>query len=134
MSRKIARELVFQGLYQMDIAKESAEDTIKKLLEENEVKDLEYFKRILLGVEENRAILDEKIQRYSKKWKVERLSKVDKAILRLATYEILFEGDIPSVVSINEGVELAKNFSGSDSPKFINGILDEIRKEVEEVK
>ena len=131
MSRKIARELAFQGLYQLDMTKITAAEVITSLLEENELKDVEYFKEVMIGVEENQAELDAKIQNFSKKWKVDRFSKVDKAILRLAAYEILYKDDIPNIVAINEAVELAKNFSNAESPKFINGVLDEIRKEME---
>jgi N utilization substance protein B len=131
VSRKEARELAFQGIYQMDILKEKARTIIDNLLSERPIKDIEYFQDVLLGVEGNLQIIDEKIKKYSKNWKLERLSKVDKAILRLATYEILFKEDIPDIVAINEGVELAKNYSNEDSPKFINGLLDQIRKEKE---
>jgi len=132
MSRKIARELAFQGLYQFDMTKESAKQIIANIIENNQIKDEQYFKEIMAGVEEQIKIIDEMIQKYTKKWKVERLSKVDKAILRLATYEILYKQDIPNIVAINEAVELAKNFSSAESPKFINGVLDEIRKDNEE--
>ncbi|SES62870.1 transcription antitermination factor NusB [Anaerobranca gottschalkii] len=131
MSRKEARELAFQGIYQMDILKEKARTIIDNLLSERPIKDIEYLQDVLLGVEGNLEIIDEKIKKFSKNWKLERLSKVDKAILRLAIYEILFKEDVPDIVAINEGVELAKNYSNEDSPKFINGLLDQIRKEKE---
>jgi N utilization substance protein B len=131
VSRKEARELAFQGIYQMDILKEKARTIIDSLLSERPIKDMEYFQDILLGVEEHLEIIDEKIKKFSKNWKLERLSKVDKAILRLGIYEILFKEDVPDIVAINEGVELAKNYSNEESPKFINGLLDQIRKEKE---
>lgn len=134
MSRKLARELAFQGLYQLDITKEPAKQVIKNILEENELKDIDYFTTIITGVEDKKSSIDEAIQKYTKKWKVERLSKVDKAILRLATYEMQYKEDVPNIVAINEAVELAKNFSNAESPKFINGVLDELRKEMEEGK
>ena len=67
--------------------------------------------------------LDNKINSVAKGWKTSRMSKVDLSIIRLALYEILFEDDIPNVVSINEAVELAKSYGGNSSPSFINGIL-----------
>lgn len=131
MSRKEARELAFQGLYQMDMVKGKAAEVINSILDEKPIKDVTYFREVLVGTEDKLQLLDEKIQKYSKKWKIDRLSKVDKAILRLGTYEILFKEDVPDIVAINEAVELAKEYSSHESPKFINGVLDEIRKEKE---
>lgn len=129
MSRKEARELVFQALYQLDMIKGTGAEVSNNILAERPIKDVQYFKEVLFGIEQNLPALDERIQKFSKKWKVERLSKVDKAILRLGVYEILMKEDVPDIVAINEAVELAKEYSGAESPKFINGILDEIRKE-----
>lgn len=131
MSRKEAREVVFQALYQMDITKGTGTEVSNNILEEKPIKDIQYFKDVLFGIEEKNENLDERIQKFSKRWKVDRFSKVDKAILRLGTYEILFKEDVPDIVAINEAVELAKNYSSAESPKFINGLLDEIRKEKE---
>lgn len=131
MSRKEARELVFQALYQMDITKGTGIEVSNNILEERPIKDLKYFEEVLFDIEAKREDIDEKIQKFSKKWKMDRLSKVDKAILRLGAYEILFKEDVPDIVAINEAVEIAKNYSAAESPKFINGLLDEIRKEKE---
>ena len=72
----------------------------------------------------NKDRIDQEIVKHLRGWTLERLSKVDLAILRLATYEILFEDEIPQNVSINEAVELSKRYSEDDSRKFINGVLD----------
>ena len=131
MSRKEAREVVFQALYQLDISKGTGTEVSNNILAEKPIKDVQYFKDVLFGIEDKIQNLDERIQKFSKKWKVDRLSKVDKAILRLGVYEIIFKEDVPDIVAINEAVELAKDYSSAESPKFINGVLDEIRKEKE---
>ena len=82
---------------------------------------------LIHGVIEHRAELDERIQQYAKNWELHRMAAVDRNILRLAIYEMLYRDDIPPVVSINEAVDVAKKFSTQDSGKFVNGILDKIK-------
>ena len=85
-----------------------------------------YIKSILEGIVEKVISIDEYIVKYSKDWSIERMSRVDLAILRVAIYEILYKDDIPSSVSINEAVELAKKYSHEDASSFINGILGSV--------
>jgi transcription antitermination protein NusB len=85
---------------------------------------------LIRGVLENRDSIDEKIKGHAKNWEFHRIAAVDRNIMRLAIYEMLFREDIPPVVSINEAVDIAKKFSTQDSGKFVNGILDKIRGEV----
>jgi N utilization substance protein B len=85
---------------------------------------------LIRGALEKRTEVDELIQRHAKNWDMRRMAAVDRNILRLAVYEMLFRNDIPPVVSINEAVDIAKKFSTQDSGKFVNGILDKIRGEV----
>ncbi|MDB6029053.1 MAG: nusB [Verrucomicrobiales bacterium] len=82
---------------------------------------------LIRGVVENRDRLDEEIKKYAQNWDLHRMAVVDRNILRLAIYEMLFRDDIPPVVSINEAVDIAKRFSTGDSGKFVNGILDRVR-------
>jgi N utilization substance protein B len=82
---------------------------------------------LIRGVLENRERLDEEIKKYARNWDLHRIAVVDRNILRLAIYEMLFRDDIPPVVSINEAVDVAKKFSTQDSGKFVNGILDKVR-------
>jgi N utilization substance protein B len=74
--------------------------------------------------------IDDRIRRYSENFDFNRIAAVDRNILRLAIYEMLFRDDIPPVVSINEAIELAKTFGGTESGRFVNGILDRVRKEL----
>jgi N utilization substance protein B len=82
---------------------------------------------LIRGTIEHRADIDERIQKYAKNWELSRMAVVDRNILRLAVYEMLFRDDIPPVVSINEAVDIAKRFSTDESGRFVNGILDKIK-------
>jgi N utilization substance protein B len=85
---------------------------------------------LIRGVLQHRDSLDEKIKSHAKNWEFHRIAAVDRNIMRLALYEMLYREDIPPVVSINEAVDIAKKFSTQDSGKFVNGILDKIRHEI----
>lgn len=82
---------------------------------------------LIRGVLEKQAALDETIKKYAANWDLRRIAVVDRNILRLAIYEMMFRNDIPPIVSINEAVDIAKKFSTEDSGKFVNGILDRIK-------
>jgi N utilization substance protein B len=85
---------------------------------------------LIRGVVEHRPQVDEQIVKYAKNWDLHRMAVVDRNVLRLAVYEMLFRDDIPPVVSINEAVDIAKKYSTEDSGKFVNGILDRVRKDL----
>jgi N utilization substance protein B len=89
-----------------------------------------FAEELIRGALQRRTEVDETIKRHAKNWDLRRMAAVDRNILRLAVYEMLFRDDIPPVVSINEAVDIAKKFSTQDSGKFVNGILDKIRGEV----
>lgn len=133
MSRKIAREVAFKIIFETTFQEDEKisklmEELLKNSDEEYEInsEDDKYIEEITAGVKEKEAELDEQIKSHLKGWTMERLNKVDVAILRLAIYEILYREDIPYKVSVNEAVELAKVFSEDASPSFINGVLAEI--------
>ena len=86
--------------------------------------------KLIRGVLENRDSLDQQIQQHAQNWDLNRMAVVDRNILRLAIYEMLFRDDIPPIVSINEAVDVAKKYSTQDSGKFVNGILDKIKSEL----
>ncbi len=88
---------------------------------------LSFFERLTEGVLQYRIDIDEVIERYSSNWKVRRMACVDRNVLRLAVFELLYCADIPAKVSINEAIDIAKRFGSSESGAFINGILDSIR-------
>ena len=125
MSRRTARELAFKLLFQLEIQKEEPEEQINLFADENNLEDSDrdYIFNVVNGTRESLNQIDKTIEQYLKGWKISRISKVDLSILRLATYEILNREDIPSNVSINEAVEIAKKYSGEESGAFINGVL-----------
>jgi len=86
----------------------------------------EYFEQLFDATVENLVAIDEKLEAFSENWTVNRMAKVDLAILRLSAAEILYMEDVPDSVSINEAVDLAKKFSSDESGKFINGILGKV--------
>ena len=127
MNRRKSREIAMKLLFQMSINKENYEDVIENFKENTDVDlnelDMSYITKVLAGIHENGKEIDKNIEKHLVKWKLDRLSKMNLAILRISTYEILFEEDIPDRVSVNEGIELAKKYGEDSSPAFINGIL-----------
>ena len=131
MGRRNARKLAFYLLFQYDFADiegfGEVKDTFFMLNEEDmNDNDREYVLAKTDGAMAHLAEIDELIGTYAKGWTVDRLSKVDKAILRLAVYEIKYAADVPDGVAVNEAVELAKTYSSDEAPAFINGILGKI--------
>lgn len=131
MNRTEAREQAFKLLYSMEIQKENEEEQIDLYFESNEISDektKEYIKDVWLGVEKNKEEITEKISSNLKtNWKLERISKIDIALLKLAIYEMLYK-KIPFKVAINEAVELAKKYGEDNSASFVNGVLASIVK------
>lgn len=132
MNRSEARDMAFKFLYQVEVQKENNEDIVNLFLENNEVESKEarkYILNVANGVDENLENINELIKKHLKQdWKIERISKVTLAILKLAIYEIVYE-KIPFKVVINEAVELAKKYGEETSPAFVNGILASVVKE-----
>lgn len=122
-----------QILYQMDITRDKLSDIWDGFWfscdEEIDEAVKDFTRDLVQGVTDNLAAIDLKISQYAKNWELERMAVVDRNILRLGGYEILFRKDIPPKVSINEAVELAKKYSDVQAGKFVNGILDKIKTE-----
>ena len=128
ISRRKSRELALQILYQADFIKQSIKDALPFFIAHfNFHKELDEFTiDIVRGVDEYRSEIDRRISACSEHWALERMSPVDRNIIRIAVFEILRCDDIPSKVSINEAIELGKKFGTEKSAVFINGILDNI--------
>lgn len=127
MSRRLAREVSFKALFQVDIGRCRAELALKHSIDEFSFKsdEEEFIHELVAGVVEKREILDDMIKKHLVKWELDRLSAVDRNLLRLALYEIVYRPDVPHAVSINEALELAKKYgSTGEAVGFINGILD----------
>jgi N utilization substance protein B len=126
--RSLAREYTLQLLYQIEIGgyspEESADDFFANHCPELPKQVRQFVMFIANGVREHREELDGLIAKYARNWDVTRMAVVDRNIMRMGIYEILFVVDIPPKVSINEAVELAKKFGDVESAKFVNGILD----------
>lgn len=132
MNRSKARDMAFKYLYQAEVQKENNENIVNIFIENNEIADTEakkYILNIAKGVEKNREVITSEIEKNLKQdWKIDRISKVTLAILKLAVYEIKY-AKIPFKVAINEAVELAKKYGEDTAPQFVNGILASIVKE-----
>lgn len=124
--RRKAREVALQVLYQKDITQESLKDTWHAFCEHHHPLPacLDYAWELAQGVCKRQTQIDILIGRYATHWRVERMSPIDRNILRVAIYEMLFIDDVPPKVSINEAVELAKIYGTETSGAFVNGILD----------
>ena len=128
--RTQARELALQLLYQIDLRGDEVRADLDRALEEPTSADAEVraFARDLLdGYRQRAADIDRTIEEVARNWQLKRMAAIDRNILRLATYELLYRDDIPPLVTINEAIELAKKYSTRNSGPFVNGILDNIR-------
>ena len=129
--RRKAREYALQGLYMFEVSKTPVSDlTGLQWVDDDIPDDIRSFavSLIMLTVD-NITDIDAIIINHSKNWKFERLSYIDKSILRLSICELMYMGDIPSAVTINEGIELGKTYGGENSGQFINGILDAVHRD-----
>ncbi|XXM73789.1 transcription antitermination factor NusB [Lysinibacillus sphaericus] len=124
MKRRVAREKALQALFQIDMSDVEPEEALGNVVEEQEVDA--FLKDLVLGFVKNKETVDGKIRNNLEKWSFDRLAKVDRNILRIGTYELLFVEDVPNKVVINEAVEIAKTFGDDQSSKFVNGVLSKI--------
>lgn len=132
MNRSVAREKAFKLLYSMEIQHEESNEQANLYIENNEITDekiKEYILDVINGVKQNEENIKKLISDNLKaEWQIERISKINIALLKLATYEIIYK-QIPYKVAINEAIELAKKYGEDNSHSFINGILASIVKD-----
>ncbi|NLZ47368.1 MAG: transcription antitermination factor NusB [Clostridiales bacterium] len=130
MNRRLSREEAVKLIYQMSINKYTFEEAIENYFEEYEGNvdeiDMEYVRSIVAGVSNNIGKIDDIIERHLINWKMNRISKINLAILRCSIYEILTDKETPAAVYINEAIEIAKKYSEDKSIAFVNGVLDRI--------
>ncbi len=128
-SRRKAREMALQGLYTIDLVGSWEEDPqevlYEKLLWPSSVP---FAEKILAGIREHRLAIDQSIESHADYWSISRMSLIDRNILRIAAFELLYCSDIPRRVSINEAIELAKLYGTLQTKSFLNGILDKVEK------
>lgn len=131
MQRKLAREnafvLIFERICKID---ESDEEIFEKAISARELEYDDYVKKVFFGSEAHIAEIDAVTEKHFKGWRSDRVSPVSRAIIRLATYEMMFLEDVPARVSINEAIELAKKYDDDKSYSFVNGVLNAVAEEL----
>ena len=134
--RRKSRELAMQALFYMDMQKDISCEMLAVFCRNftPAKKVFPFFKELTEGVIAHRGQIDQLIEQFSSNWKISRMSCVDRNIMRMAVYELLFCTEIPPKVSINEAIDVGKRFGTEESGAFINGILDTIRIAIEEGK
>jgi len=129
--RRDAREAAVQYLYQREMQGDQSDQALEEFYEMRGLSPSgkRFCNELLEGWMQNREEIDEVIAKNARNFEFNRLSAVDRNVLRIACHEILFRSDIPAPVAINEAIEIAKKYSTEDSGKFVNGVLDNIRKQ-----
>jgi len=133
--RRRAREAALQMLYQCEVGRAAAVESIASYWPTREAGDVpeplrEFANGIVRGTLDRREEIDAMLTAHAQNWRVERMAVIDRTVLRMAVYEMLAEADTPSKVIINEAIELARSFSGDEAVPFVNGVLDAVRKEL----
>ncbi len=126
--RRRARALAFQTLYEVDSAGHDMEVVVNHLLtrEGLSAENATFVRELVSGVIQNKEKIDQHIKKLAPAWPIEQILLVDRNILRLAIFEILFDNKVSVKIAINEAVELAKKFGSDSSPKFVNGVLGSV--------
>ncbi|WP_138493032.1 transcription antitermination factor NusB [Paenibacillus pinistramenti] len=147
MKKRLIRELAVQSLYQMEMNEVSVEEAVMMLLTEageddesgvgnikNPDSAREQITELAAGVTQHKTAIDGMLEQYLKNWQISRLSRVDRQILRLAAYEMIFREDVPAKVAVNEAIELSKHFGTEESGKFVNGVLGKMIHDLDQLK
>jgi N utilization substance protein B len=146
MKRRVAREIALQSLYQIEMNHVSPIEAVTSVIEEAEndnESELEvadeklspdYIFELVEGTFTNKKEIDIMLEEYLKGWQMDRLSRIDREVLRLAVYEMVYRDDVPPKVVVNEAIELSKHFGTEESGKFVNGVLGKMIKELDGLK
>lgn len=130
MKRRTAREKALQALFQIDMSEADPKEAILHVLEEERGDD--YLSNLVSGVVEHKSQIDEMIKEHLEKWTIERIAPVDRNLLRLAVYELVYlKEEVPSTVVIDEAIEIAKIFGDEHASRFVNGVLSKIKQQTE---
>ncbi|NQT32134.1 MAG: transcription antitermination factor NusB [Candidatus Omnitrophica bacterium] len=133
--RTLSRELTLKILYASDVSKESimtCSEAFWKNSDEEDAAVREFSDYLVSGVAKHLEELDDVISKYADNWTMERMATIDRNVLRIASFELLFDAEVPPKVAINEAIDIAKKYGDKDSGKFVNGILDKIKRTEEE--
>ncbi len=128
MKRRTAREKALQALFQIDMSQAKASEAIENVLENHPQDD--YLTELVVGVDLHKQQIDEIIKLHLEKWTLERLATVDRNLLRIAIFELLYKKDeVPANVVLDEAIEIAKVFGDDQSSRFVNGVLSKVKEE-----
>jgi len=132
--RRKARESTLQILFQLEFNDSDAEKAFRLYWKDKKAtKDVkDYCRWLIKGITSHQESIDRSIQSVSKRWRLSRMPVVDRNILRMAVFELLYEEDVAPAIIINEAIEISKKFSGEQASMFINGVLDTLRKNADE--
>jgi len=130
LGRRQAREAALKTLFQVELGGAQPDFALQQMILEDRLSDTEtsFSRKLVEGVLTNQEEIDEILAEFSTEWSLERMANMDRMVLRLAAYELLFCPDVPMPVAISEAVELAKLYSTNDSGRFVNGILSNVAK------
>lgn len=146
MKRRLAREIALQSLYQIEMnhvtpaaaieaaVHEATNDNEANLQVQGDDLSTDYIEKLVEGTERYKPLIDRTLAEYLKGWQMDRLARIDRAVLRLAAYEMIFREDVPAKVVVNEAIELAKHFGTEESGKFVNGVLGKMIHELPAIK
>jgi N utilization substance protein B len=131
--RRRAREYALQILFQLDLCPEESAQALEVFWSTRKISDpiREYAERIVRGTREHREEIDRLLESQALHWRISRMPVVDRNILRMALYELIMESETPSIVVIDEAIEVAKRFGNDESGPFVNGILDAVRERLD---
>jgi N utilization substance protein B len=134
--RRHARERALQFLFGLDFTGRPWNADIAYFWEHNSTRESSqaYAERLIAGVCEHQEELDGQIIKALDRWNPDRVGRIEKVVLRIGLYEMLYAADVPTVVAIDEAIELAKMFGAEEAPRFINGVLDRLRKRLSQAK
>lgn len=133
MGRRVAREVALKALFAYDLGKNEPYTILEQLYEEEDTNDKstsEFSRHLVEGVIQQQEHIDGVIEKYAIEWDLQRMATVDRNIMRMALFEILYLPEIPEAVTVNEAIEIAKIYGSEDSARFINGILGNVIKEL----
>jgi len=135
MSRRTSREFALQGLFQIDVVEADVQEAISHVLgQEGAEVDPLFVRELVTGTRQHVEEIDGILERYTTGWDLKRMANVDRNVLRLAVYEMLFNQETPNSVVVNEAIDLAKGFSTPESGKFVNGVLGKILPDIEQLR
>ena len=130
--RRQAREWAVQLLFQLDLNPSELDEAMEGFWQDKTPDEAtkQFTEELVRGVRGNLDKIDGALKQYAENWDVARMGNVDRNVMRLALFEMIFREDIPAVVSINEAVDIVKYFSSNESGRFVNGVLDRARKDL----